>query len=310
MKKFIHSLTKAGRRKRRRENERNFVDRIRFAEYESLYREKVLQDTTPGVGNEANDTITVTLTSFGTRIETVYLAVESLMRQSLKADRILLCLARDEFKETDLPATLQRQRERGLEILFCEEGLGPYTKFYYTLQKYPDDLIITVDDDLIYPVDTIDPLYRAYQKEPNAIHCNRGHRMTFHQSGKLRPYREWEWNHTSEEPSLAIFPTGVGGVLYFPHSLNASILDKQRFLRVAPYADDVWLKAMSLKNSVPCRQTSHTRSFGERAVEISGSQTTKLKQYNKSSSNRNDAVLEKVFHEFGLRPRLDEFTSS
>lgn len=285
---------------RRSAKERDFRNRLRFDHYEALYRESVLRSTEPGVGNDLPETLTVSLTSFGTRIETVYLTIESLMQHSLKADKIVLTLDRNNFSEANLPATLKKQRDRGLEILFCEEDLGPYTKFYYTLQKYPDDLLITVDDDLIYPIDTIDPLYRAYQKEPDVIHCNRGHRMLYAADGKLLPYKKWQWNYSGSEASLDLFPTGVGGVLYFPGSLDFEALDKNTFMALAPKADDVWLKAMSLKKRIECRQVENNKLFSERAVEIEGSQQISLKHRNKQGRFGNDNALERVFNHHKL----------
>lgn len=287
-------------KEKRKAKDRNQRNRIRYDHYEAIYRESVLSSSDLGVGNEAPQSITVSLTSFGVRIETVYLVVESLMSQSLKADRIILCLYRGEVAEATLPATLKRQRERGLEIYFCDEDIGSYKKYYYTLQKYPDDCIITVDDDLIYPIDTIDILYRAYQKEPDVIHCNRGHQMTLDSSGKLLPYWKWKTNHCASEATLDLFPTGHGGVLYFPGAFDSEVLNKDAFLKLAPHADDVWLKAMSLKKGTKCRQTLHSRDFRRRSTNILGANTTSLQQFNKHSHDGNDEAIRRCFRASGL----------
>jgi hypothetical protein len=289
---------------KRQAKERSHRKRIRFDHYEAVYRESVLSSMDSGVGNDTPHSITISLTSFGVRIETVYLVVESLMSQSLKADRIVLCLYRGEITEANLPATLKRQRERGLEIYFCDEDIGSYKKFFYTFQKYPDDLIITVDDDVIYPIDTIDLLYRAYQKEPNVIHCNRGHQMTYDANGELRPYWEWKTNYSAAEATLDFFPTGHGGVLYFPGAFASDVMDKDAFLRLAPRADDVWLKAMSLKKGTKCRQTIHSLDFRRRSTPILGANVTSLQKFNKHTRDGNDAAIRRTFNASGLEDWL------
>ena len=38
----------------------------------------------------------------------------------------------------------------GLEIIFVSDELACHNKYYYAFQQYSDDVIITVDDDVIY----------------------------------------------------------------------------------------------------------------------------------------------------------------
>ena len=37
------------------------------------------------------------------------------------------------------------------------------------MQKYPYDIIITIDDDIIYEKNTVELLYKSYLKYPNEI---------------------------------------------------------------------------------------------------------------------------------------------
>lgn len=302
MKKFFHSFTKSARKNRRLAQEAKIVNGLRFAQYEVYCRDKAVESKTLGVGNDLPGSITISLTSYGPRIDIAYLTIESLMQQSLKADRIVLCLAKSEFSEANLPKALKNQRERGLEILFCEEDIGPYTKFFYTLKKYPEDIVITVDDDFIYPIDTVDLLYQAYLKEPGVIHCNRAHQMLLAKPGQFQPYRKWNFDQAPSQASLCTFPTGVGGVLYFPGSLDDSVFDKKTFLKLAPNSDDVWLKAMSLRKSVKCRKIHNHSMFTQKAISIPGSQVVSLKRKNKHRRDGNDLAISQVFDKYDLYP--------
>ena len=63
----------------------------------------------------------VSLTTFPLRIGKVHLTIQSILRQSRPADRILLWLSKEEFpEEAQLPANLLRLKEKGLDIRFCD----------------------------------------------------------------------------------------------------------------------------------------------------------------------------------------------
>lgn len=259
-----------------------------------------------GVASSGGRELVVSLTSFSKRIHDVYLTIESLLQQSHQPDRIVLWLSAEEFSDADIPAILRRQCERGLEIEFVEEDLGPYTKFFYALKKYPDALLLTVDDDILYPQDMVDQLYKAHLRAPDQIHCTRGHRIRLDEKGELLPYKQWWRRNDDRDSSLMIFPTGVGGVLYFPGCFADSIDDVEAFRRLAPNADDVWLKAMSLKAGTVCTMLEGRGVWMQRFPVIAGSQEVSLKRRNKSKRSGNDEQIKAVFNAYDLMPVLRE----
>ncbi len=270
------------------------------------YQQLALSSDRSGVGNKKSHDIVVSLTSYPARINEVFLTIESLFQQSLRADRVVLWLSEKNFPSLygDLPEALLNQQERGLEIEFVAEDFGPYKKIIYSLEKYPDSLIVTVDDDILYPVDTIDQLYRSYLKEPNVIHCHRAHRMKLTDNDELLPYSEWDMSVQAEEPSLNIFPTGNGGILYFPGCFDCDVLKRDLFLSLAENADDVWLKAMTLKNNVACKPVNDIRHWKSKLLMIEGSQLDSLTKINKSKSDGNDYKIRAVFDHYKLWSNL------
>ncbi|MBN7798420.1 hypothetical protein [Parahaliea mediterranea] len=253
----------------------------------------------PGVGNAMSDDIVISLTSFGERLALAHLAVESLLRQRLRADRVVLCVPVSYRAQAEANPLLLRQQERGLSIRYCAKDYGPFTKYFYTMQDWPDSLVVTVDDDMIYPADMLDRLYAAYRRQPEAIHCHRGHGIR-RRRGRLRPYKQWEWNTPSTQASLDIFPTGVGGVMYFPGSLHPDAFNDRLFSTLSPQADDVWLKAMSLLRDTPCRVVPRYLPWRVRFVPIKGSQAFALKRLNKHRRLGNDAKLARTLAWYGV----------
>ena len=103
------------------------------------------------MGIDRNGKLIVSLTSFPARIELVWMTIASLMNQTMKPKKIILWLSEEQFQtEESIPQTLLALRKRGLEIRFCED-IKPHKKYFHTMQEYPDDIVVTVDDDIFYP---------------------------------------------------------------------------------------------------------------------------------------------------------------
>lgn len=228
--------------------------KIRIDNYRNILESEMLRTDLQGVTDERHceHEVIITLTTYGKRINTVYLAIASLMRQSMRANRIILWLSEKEFRGGTLPATLQLLEKKGLEIRYCKDTRS-YKKLIPTLTLYPDATIITVDDDAIYDFELIDRLVRAHIAEPTTVWGNRVHRMAIDKTGNIAPYKKWSAAKPLEESELN-FATGVGGILYPPHVFSPEILDESKFMTLAPTADDIWFKAMELKSGVKVKR--------------------------------------------------------
>jgi len=218
-----------------------------------------LQSVKKGVADNGrySDNIIVSLTTYGKRINDVHLVIESLLNQTMLPNKIILWLAEDEFNESTIPLILKKQKGRGLEIGFCKD-LKSYKKLIPTLERHPNSVIITVDDDILYSHNLIEILYNEYLKNKKCVYCNRSHKMTFDKYNKLLPYNQWIYNFKGNEESYIVFPTSGGGTLFPPNCFHKDILNIDLFTKLAPYADDVWFKAMTLLNTIPCKTTSNS----------------------------------------------------
>jgi hypothetical protein len=186
----------------------------------------------------------VTLTSYGRRVagKAPY-AVYSLFNQSVQPDKIVLYLARG----TKIPPSLKKLRDFGLEIHFCED-IKSYTKLIPALSEFPADVLVTADDDVQYAFEWFKKLKEAYWENPQKIHCHRAHEIGLDENKNPIPYREWRRGVRTIEYAKRLFPTGVGGILYPPHSFNHEIFNAERFKKLAPTGDDIWFWAMARYN--------------------------------------------------------------
>lgn len=196
--------------------------------------------------------IIVSLTSFPKRIKYVHLTIKSILRQTLKPNKIILWLTKPEFtkKKKNLPKNLLILIKKGLTIKFLKKNLKSYKKLIPTLKKYPDNLIITVDDDIIYKKDTIEKLYKNYIKYPKDIHAHRITKFKY-KSGKFKiiigGYKYYK------NSSFLNKLTGVGGVLYPPNSFYKDVLREDLFMKLAPTNDDQWFWIQAILNNVRVR---------------------------------------------------------
>ncbi len=260
-----------------------------------------LNSNSKGVTNDkyGNTEIIVSLTTYGRRLYRVHLTIESLMQQSMKANRIVLWLS-DEFKDT-LPQTLLKQTKRGLDIRYCKD-IRSYTKLVPSLREFPEATIITVDDDIIYEYDVLENLIVPHLKDQKSIFANRIHLMKKDAKGKLESYMKWKWSAPyTGRTDKCNFLTGVGGVLYPPNSLDKEVLNEKVFLDICKYADDIWFTAMALKAGTPIIKTFTFNSKGEGYLENIHVQETGLSIQNIDPiSCRNDYQIESVFSKYDL----------
>ena len=200
-------------------------------------------------GIDSDSEIIVSLTTFPARIDTVWITIMTLLRQSVRPFKIVLWLSTDEFPnmKKGLPSKLLRLEKYGLDIRFCD-NLYSHKKYYYSMKEFPNYYIVTVDDDMFYPENLLQKLIETHFKYPNAVVCSYAHRIIVNEEGKIEEYDNWIKGTIERGPAFDLMPVGFGGVLYPPDILSKKVFDKECILINCPKTDDLWLKFMSLKN--------------------------------------------------------------
>ena len=233
-----------------------------------------------------NYDIIVSLTSFPARIDTVHETIESLLDQSLHADKIILWLAEEQFpnKEADLPQSLLNLKGRGLTIDWYKD-IRSYKKLIPTLKKYPNSIIVTADDDNIYPKQWLQKLYDSYLKYPKDIQA---HRITkfFYKHGFEVIAGGQDYY---KEPSYLNKLVGLGGVLYPPNCFYKDILNEELFMKLVPTNDDQWFWFQAVLNGTKIRVVENPEI---KANYIKGTQQYGLTNIN----DKGEKLFWKDFH--------------
>lgn len=243
-----------------------------------------------------NKKVIVSLTSFPARIEKVYLCVNSLLRQTYPAERVILWLAHTQFpNKRNLPPKLLALEYKGLEIKFCED-LRSYKKIFFTAQEFVGDIIITADDDTLYPEYWIEELIRTHEENPRCVCCHRAHKMVF-KGENVAPYNEWIGLSPNEKgPAMDLVPIGVGGVLYPAHFFEGIIFDSDVIRKLCPTTDDLWLKTLGV---IKGYKVAKVRENSKEWFTLKNTQKNSLMNKN-VAENMNDQSLLKLFQFYNI----------
>lgn len=195
--------------------------------------------------------VTVSLTSFPGAIDYVPAAIRSILSGRVLPDRIVLYVTMEQFGEAGLPEAV-KGLERDCDIFEVRDyprDIRSYRKLVPALRDFPEDIIVTIDDDVAYHPDMLAGLLRMNEKFPDDVIAHRAKRIL-----PEKPYRKWwkyRWYHFLPRRFHLRFDTmqtGVGGVLYPPHSLKEDMMDEALFMQTAPTTDDIWFWAAAVAN--------------------------------------------------------------
>lgn len=194
----------------------------------------------------------VSLTSYGSRVRTVALTIESIARGTMRPSRLILWLDEQQWLDAP-PRAIRRLQERGLEVAWTH-NYGPHKKYYPLVASEPDPQqpLVTADDDVLYPTHWLESLVRCSEAHQGEVICHRAQQLAW-KGGELLPYHLWP-DCRSTAASHCHFTVGVSGVLYPPAVQRALRQSGEAFRERCPRADDIWLNLHALRTGHPVRQ--------------------------------------------------------
>lgn len=275
-----------------------------FLRRKRLYLHAFLQETYFWVLNRnsqsmltGNTDYVISLTSFPARIDKVYITIESIFNQRVKPGIVHLWLSSSEITPDQLPKSIKRLKKRGLRVSFVEKNVRSYNKLVHSLEEYPESVIVTIDDDIIYPSYWFKKMYEIHLEYPKEILCYRGHNILLNEYGQLCSYNEMmDGDNSSDEASYTLIPTGVSGVMYPPFSLDKIVTNEGEYMNLSPMADDIWFKCCSLLNKTKCKRVFRKNIH---FLMINSTQSVTLSKKNVGEC-LNDKQLDNVFKKYNL----------
>ena len=192
--------------------------------------------------------VIISLTSFPARLNTIWQCIESLKHQSVRPEKIVLYLSKEQISYNDLPVSLLKEEDDLFEIRMVDNDIRSHKKYYYAIREYPDKMIVTTDDDVIYPPFMLSDLLDAHSKYPSDVIANYTH-VIKHDKGLISPYVEWydlPFSQCKIDETPNQIQVGIGGVLYPPNSLYKDALNVDLARDLSFLADDLWLFAQTV----------------------------------------------------------------
>jgi hypothetical protein len=167
--------------------------------------------------------------------------------------------------------------ENDIEVIVTQEDYKSHKKYLFSMQKYKDIPVITVDDDAVYTNDMVDALYSDYLKTPRTVIGRRIRRMVFDENGKTRPYSEWQFVE-GEGPDLDLFATTGGGTLFPPEYcrlINSMTINEVKRTKTE-LCDDFFMHYVAQENNIPTKcvdyrngKVKYFRGFMQEYLDIS-----------------------------------------
>lgn len=255
-------------------------------------------DALSSLGNDKEEEIIVSLTTIPSRLDTIYYTIKSIFLQTLRPDKMILYLGSD-VPLNMLPKELDSFTKIGLEIVSIPENIRAHKKYFYAMKEHPKAIIITVDDDLIYPNFLIQKLYDTYNKYPECVITARAHRIKFDDNGNVVPYNKFAWEvEDVGVPSSSLIATGCAGVLYPPGCIDEKYLNIDLITNLSLGADDIYLKFIEMASDRKI-VLSNVESW-KITSEIVGSQEIALSKDNVDDS-KNDLYIKNCMKYFNFR---------
>lgn len=193
--------------------------------------------------------VIASLTTYPPRISKSWMAIETLLRQSMKPEKLLLVLNLEEFPSRKLPRRIERQTRRGLEILWVERNGRSHDKLIPVRAAFPGSTIVTFDDDKFFPRNLLEELIHASKRNEGKVIGARGWEIRYSQDNTdIRFGKGWT-RAAPDSEGRHLFLPGGNGCLYPYESPHTSVDSIDDALRVCPTADDIWFWGALQKNA-------------------------------------------------------------
>ena len=216
-----------------------------------------------------NPKIIVSLTSYYKRLNTLNKVLDSILNGNLVPDKIILTLY---FKDLNFISKYiyDYLNKNNITLIIVNIDIKSHKKYFYVMQKYPYDIIITIDDDIIYENNTIELLYKSYLKYPNEISARRVHLIKYNRNGLSTSYNKWYKEYKLlKTPSFDLLATTGAGTLFPPNILKINYsLIYDIFNCIT--SDDLFLKFIENKLKIKIVWVENNKLMGLKEIYRKG----------------------------------------
>lgn len=243
--------------------------------------------------------IIVSLTSFPAALTFAAQSIRSILNGSILPDKIVLYLDTQKFPDKVLPKEIEDIKAESsiFEVRFDSSDIRSYKKLLPALKDFPEDIIVTIDDDIFYRPSILNDLIKLHKKFPDSIIAHRVRKIQIDKPySKWKKYKWYDFIFKKYHLSHLSMQTGVGGVLYPPHSLDEDMLKPEIFMKLAPTNDDIWFWAAAVSKDTYVIPIPNGKT---RAPELGKPNKLSLKTINlKPGNDKNKEAFDKILEHY------------
>lgn len=255
--------------------------------------------------------VIVSVTTTKARLNLFFYSFQSLRKQTYSQFKIFVFLSKESYLFDDgIDIVPDWITGKNVQIVFVKNS-GPYRKLLPIINSTADDdIIITVDDDVLYPDDWVQNVVRLAIQQPSRIVCGRARVIKRNFFGKFQNYTNWSVCD-EVDVGLNLLPIGCAGVVYRKYLLDLYFLSDEAHVKYAPTSDDIWFKVASLRKNTeiyvdPKLEAGNiylTHNFGLEKINIYSIDNKK-----KNLSKRCiDKLITHIYNYFGVRLSKNDF---
>lgn len=231
---------------------------------------------------DMDEKIIVSMTTIIGRKERLVQNLPSILEQSYKFDKLIINVD-DDLSDEDYNFYFGlTKKDNRIEIQKSEKKWRSCNKLLPSIKRYPDDIIITVDDDIYYPVDCIKLLVEEWYKHPdciitheiNPIYVKENYVGYYNSFDVMLKQREWGKYFSN----CCLFP---------PHCFDGTDLfdyDKMMYCTNGLH-DELWFWVNSTIKGIQCIGLNYIYSFSSEIISPYKEDEYQLTNYNKDNNN-------------------------
>lgn len=209
--------------------------------------------------------VIVSMATIPSRMSRLEENMPSILNQSYHFDTLIINilddLSDDEYKFYEKIKKLDAR----ITLNKCNKKWRSCNKLLPTLKSHPDDVIITIDDDIYYPVDCFKLLIEQYEKTPDCIIA--------HEINPLLLNNEKNYIDFINGYDIMLMQKEFGKylsgcTLYPPHVFDDTDIfdyDKMMYCTNATH-DELWFWVQSTLKNVKCVGLNYVRSFDPEVI--------------------------------------------
>jgi hypothetical protein len=198
-----------------------------------------------------NDTIILSMTTWPPRFAGAIMAMQILLYQRQESgleNRVhpVLVLSEDEISESknrrEACTLMQKMEEMGVETIIDKGNIRSHKKLIPTLEKYPHNPILCVDDDNAQAPGWLRTFVSDHDAHPTDIIYAQGCSRISVQDGRIIETRDDFCMFLTKRGQVTTdIKPGSGAILYPPHTFtDKRFFDRDLFMHLCPSDDETW----------------------------------------------------------------------